>query len=76
MQKTRVADDETGRLLELLDRELTPMRTERYRMALVWDLARELHRFGCKAVITPTGREFDPTLGGGPDFRIDFEPLE
>jgi hypothetical protein len=27
-------------------------------------------------VITPVGRDFDPALGGGPDFRIDFEPLE
>jgi hypothetical protein len=75
MQKKRAAEDQ-GRLLEFLERELAYARTERYRSALVWDLARELHRFGCKAVITPTGREFDPTLGGGPDFRIDFEPLE
>jgi hypothetical protein len=72
MAEQCTTDEDNVRLLELLDRELTPYRLERYHGALVRDLARELHRFGCKAVITPLG-DVDP---GAPDFRIDFEPLE
>jgi hypothetical protein len=64
--------ESNGRLLELLERELGHYRAERYRNESLVVLARELHRFGCTATITPIGYDEHDE----PMFRLEFAPLE
>jgi hypothetical protein len=76
MNEPAPPSDDTRRV-DLLSEEVAMYRTERYRCSTIYELARDLHRFGVKAVITPCMpwspviEQSDPCV-----FRVDFEPLE